>query len=317
VATSRAYNTNSDGTYWIAVRDKASTGNVLARSINVSCATTTTTSTSTSTSTSTTTEPPTTTTSTSTSTSTTTTTTAAYYSFSLGVDSISGNGACIDYASAPITYHAAVSVLANTVTLYQDSALSTFAPDNYYSDGTNSWFITGGNGVLTSQTACTGATSSTTTTTTTEPPTTTTTSTSTTSTTSTTTSGGGGGTTTSTSTTTSSPIVDIFVGNVGSLDIPIGGMTINGVAVTWVGYGPDFYINSGDNGSFTSTQIGTYDVVISYGSHTPGQRISFTDSASVVTCQTLSGSGGTFTITNATITGGTTITVEALDGICP
>ena len=103
----------------------------------------------------------------------------------------------------------------------------------------------------------------------------------------------------------------------GSLDIPIGGMTINGVAVTWVGYGPDFYINSGDNGSFTSTQIGTYDVVISYGSHTPGQRISFTDSSSVVTCQTLSGAGGTFTITGATITAGTTIGVEALDGVCP
>ena len=103
----------------------------------------------------------------------------------------------------------------------------------------------------------------------------------------------------------------------GSLDIPIGGMTINGVAVTWVGYGPDFYLNAGDNGSFTSTQIGTYDVVISYGSHTPGQRITFIDSNSVPYCQTLNGSGGTFTITNATITAGTTITVEGLDGICP
>jgi len=104
---------------------------------------------------------------------------------------------------------------------------------------------------------------------------------------------------------------------VGSLDIPIGGMTINGVAVTWVGYGPDFYLNAGDNGSFTSTQIGTYDVVISYGSHTPGQRITFYDSDGTPTCQTLNGSGGTFTITNATITAGTTIGVEALDGICP
>jgi hypothetical protein len=122
---------------------------------------------------------------------------------------------------------------------------------------------------------------------------------------------------TTTSTTTASPIVDIFIQNVGSLDIPIGGMTINGVAVTWVGYGPDFYLNAGDNGSFTSTQIGTYDVVISYGTHTPGQRITFIDSDGTPTCQTLSGSGGTFTITGATITGGTTIGVEALDGVCP
>jgi hypothetical protein len=104
---------------------------------------------------------------------------------------------------------------------------------------------------------------------------------------------------------------------VGSLDIPIGSMTINGVAVTWVGSGPDFVLSSGDNGSFTSTQIGTYDVVIGYGGHTPGQRITFIDSAGTPTCQTLNGSIGTFTITNATITAGTTISVEALDGICP
>ena len=123
--------------------------------------------------------------------------------------------------------------------------------------------------------------------------------------------------TTTTTTTSAGTTVDISIQNVGSLDIPIGGMTINGVAVTWVGYGPDFYLNAGDNGSFTSTQIGTYDVVISYGSHTPGQRITFIDSNSVPYCQTLNGSGGTFTITNATITAGTTITVEGLDGICP
>jgi hypothetical protein len=128
-------------------------------------------------------------------------------------------------------------------------------------------------------------------------------------------------TSTSTSTTTlgttAAPTVDIYIQNVGSLDIPIGSMTINGVAVTWVGSGPDFVLSSGDNGSFTSTQIGTYDVVIAYGGHTPGQRITFIDSAGTPTCQTLNGSIGTFTITNATITAGTTISVEALDGVCP
>jgi hypothetical protein len=123
--------------------------------------------------------------------------------------------------------------------------------------------------------------------------------------------------TTTTTTTSAGTTVDISIQNVGSLDIPITYMTINGVAVTWIGYGPDLALNAGDNGSFTSTQIGTYDVVISYGSHTPGQRITFIDSNSVPYCQTLNGSGGTFTITNATITAGTTITVEGLDGICP
>jgi hypothetical protein len=93
-------------------------------------------------------------------------------------------------------------------------------------------------------------------------------------------------------------------------------MTINGVYVDWVS-GVDFVVSAGDSGNFTSTQIGTYDVVIAYGGHIPGQRISFKDSANVITCQTLNGSIGTFTITNATITAGTTIEVEALDGVCP
>jgi hypothetical protein len=38
--------------------------------------------------------------------------------------------------------------------LYQDSALSTLAPDNYYADGVNNWLITSGNGTLTTETAC-------------------------------------------------------------------------------------------------------------------------------------------------------------------
>ena len=93
-------------------------------------------------------------------------------------------------------------------------------------------------------------------------------------------------------------------------------MTIDGVAVTWSGAGPDFILSAGDNGQFTSTKIGTYDVVISYGTHTSGQRIIFTDSNSVVTCQTLNGSSGTFTITGATITAATTISVYSEDGVC-
>ena len=120
---------------------------------------------------------------------------------------------------------------------------------------------------------------------------------------------------TTTTTTTAAPNVDIYITNT-SLDVPIGGMTINGVAVTWVS-GVDFYVNDGDSGNFESSETGTYNVVISYGSHTSGQRITFTDSANVVTCQTLNGGSGTFTITGATITGGTTITVESEDGVCP
>jgi len=121
---------------------------------------------------------------------------------------------------------------------------------------------------------------------------------------------------TTTTTTTAVPTVDIYINTVYALDTPITGMTIDGVAVTWSGAGPDFILSAGDNGQFTSTKIGTYDVVISYGTHTSGQRIKFTDSSSVLTCQTINGSSGTFTITNATITAGTTISVYAEDGVC-
>jgi hypothetical protein len=125
--------------------------------------TTTTTTTeppTTSTTTTTTTEPPTTSTTTTTTTeppttsTTTTTTTAAFYGFPLGVDGVSGANACLEFGIAPITYYAAVPTLANSVVLYQDSALSALAPDNYYADGTNNWLITSGNGTLTTETPC-------------------------------------------------------------------------------------------------------------------------------------------------------------------
>ena len=136
-----------------------------------------TTTTTTSTTTSTTTEAPTTTTST-----TTSTTTVAYYTFGLGVDPTSFSGACIEHGLGTLNYYAAVPTLANGVVLYQDNALSAVVPDNYYSDGVNSWLVTGGNGILTSQTSCTPTTTttSTTTSTTTEAPTTTTSTTTTT-----------------------------------------------------------------------------------------------------------------------------------------
>jgi len=141
-----------------------------------------------------------------------------------------------------------------------------------------------------------------TTTTTTEPPTTTTTSTS-----------------TSTSTTTAAPTtVDIYIGNTLSLDITISAMRINGVGVTWSGGGPNFPIAPGDNGSFYSSQIGTYEVQIDYSTTIPGQHIIFTDSNTTQTCSPTSGGGSnTMVISGATITAGTTIYVAAEDGGCP
>jgi len=107
---------------------------------------------------------------------TSTTTTAAVFTYALGVDSISGNGACLDFTIAPINYYSASSSLVNGVVLYQDPALSTLVPDNYYSDGIQNWLITSGNGTLTTETLC-SLTTTTTSTTTAAPTSTTTTST--------------------------------------------------------------------------------------------------------------------------------------------
>lgn len=125
-------------------------------------------------------------------------------------------------------------------------------------------------------------------------------------------------TTTTTSTTTTSTTaatVDIFIDNNNSLDIPITAMSINNVAVTYSS-GANFTINAGNNGNFTSAQTGTQTVRISYGSHISGQKIRFIDSANNETCKDLNGSAGTFTISGATITAGTTIYVYGEDGSC-
>lgn len=107
---------------------------------------------------------------------------------------------------------------------------------------------------------------------------------------------------------------DIYIQNI-SLDIPITGMTINGVSVSYSS-GANFTITAGNNGNFTSGQTGTYTVVISYGSHISGQNITFTDSDLNITCKDLNGSAGSFTIPNAVITAGTTVYVTASDGAC-
>ena len=93
-------------------------------------------------------------------------------------------------------------------------------------------------------------------------------------------------------------------------------MTINGVSVTFVSGGDGFPVVASENSNFSSTQLGTQDVIIYYGAHISGQNIVFTDSDNNITCQDLNGSSGTFTITGATITGGTTITVNVTDGAC-
>jgi hypothetical protein len=224
----------------------------------------------------------------------------------LGVDSISGNGACIDYASAPITYYAATP-LSNGVVLYQDSALSTLVPDNYYSNGINSWLITGGNGILTSEALCSGA------------PTTSTS----TSTTSTTTSGGGGGTTTSTSTTSTTTAAptssEVFISVQPSLDITITDVTVDGVSVTLNSSSYPIVIGVNENVNGTVAKVGTYDVVVYFGCSIGGQKVEVTDSTNTTSCQNAGvGSGQSLTFTGQYLDGTSSpaLNVSGVDGTC-
>ena len=97
----------------------------------------------------------------------------------MGYATTNGTDACQNAISSPNAYYATSgsTFTAGTV-LYTDIGLTTLAPDDYYSDGTTWYLITGGNGTLTGGTPCSGTT--TTTTTTTQAPTTTTTTTTTT-----------------------------------------------------------------------------------------------------------------------------------------
>jgi hypothetical protein len=268
------------------------------------------------TTTTTTTEPPTTTT-TSTSTSTSTSTTTAIPTYTYLGKSSPNSGNSLDACTSYSTIRGYISLKSNLSLI----VVGDIIYDTYSSTPTNggdNWIAlkSGGVGdaysfqintsgqVIQVGGNCSGAT------------TTSTTSTSTSSTTSTTTSGGGGTTTsTSTSTTTVPTNVTIFITN-GSLDVTITDVTINGTTITWTGGGDGFPVPAGENGNFTSTQLGTKDVIIYYDGHIPGQNMVFTDSNSTVTCQTLNGSSGTFTIAGATITGGVDISIEVADGVC-
>jgi hypothetical protein len=96
--------------------------------------------------------------------------------------------------------------------LYQNSGLTIPVVDGVYSDGTNTFTVTGGAGEITSQGSCAVTTTTTTTTTTAAPTTTTTTSTTTEAptTTTTTTTTTEAPTTTTTTTTTTSPTIYVY-----------------------------------------------------------------------------------------------------------
>jgi hypothetical protein len=158
-------------------------------STTTTTSTTTAAPTTTTTTTSTTTAAPTTTTTTTstttaapTTTTTTTTTTVSFVTFTLAYSTISGAQACSDYPTLNTTqyYASAGSTLTTGTIIYTDTALTTPAPNGFYSNGVNYWNTGAGSGNLQNQVSCNPTTTTTTTTTTAAPTTTTTTTTTTT-----------------------------------------------------------------------------------------------------------------------------------------
>lgn len=93
----------------------------------------------------------------------TVTPTITVYTYNLGFHAVSGYTACDARQDA---YYSIDNefLFGNDTVLYTDAALTTLAPNGYYSNGTNFWRIIGGNGTLTAQTSCIPPTPTTTTT---------------------------------------------------------------------------------------------------------------------------------------------------------
>jgi uncharacterized delta-60 repeat protein len=108
----------------------------------------------------------------------------------------------------------------------------------------------------------------------------------------------------------------VFVSNSTSLDVSITDVEINGVSVTY-DVGTNFPIDPAESGQFITTQLGTYNIVVYYGTSLSGQHIDVTDSNSNLTCgNTGSPGSNTFTVTGAVINGANPVYVDALDGSC-
>jgi hypothetical protein len=102
-----------------------------------------------------------------------------------------------------------------------------------------------------------------------------------------------------------------------SLNIPITGVSINSVSLTYVS-GQDFPINDGESGTFTSDQCSGGPIDVTYDSHISGQNITIVDCNSNSNCCDLNGSGGTCTFNDPAVFCDCTCTIYiiAADGGC-
>jgi hypothetical protein len=103
----------------------------------------------------------------------------------------------------------------------------------------------------------------------------------------------------------------------GSLDVPITGVEVNSVPVTYLS-GTTFTIDPSDApGYFNTTQTGASEtVVVNYGSNIAGQRIELTDCDAVTHCCDLNPGGGTCTFTGVDLSCNCNWEIQAYDGTC-
>jgi len=102
-----------------------------------------------------------------------------------------------------------------------------------------------------------------------------------------------------------------------SLDIPITGVEVNSVPVTYLS-GGTFTINpSSQPGYFNTTQTGaSVTVTVSYGSNIAGQNIVLCDCDAVCQCCNTNPGGGTCTFTEVNLSCNCNWTIEGFDGTC-
>jgi uncharacterized delta-60 repeat protein len=102
-----------------------------------------------------------------------------------------------------------------------------------------------------------------------------------------------------------------------SLDVPITGVEVNSVPVSYLS-GTTFTIDPSDApGYFNTTQTGSsVNVDVTYGSNIAGQRIELVDCNAVVYCCNLNPGGGTCSFTGVDLSCNCNWEIQAYDGTC-
>jgi uncharacterized delta-60 repeat protein len=102
-----------------------------------------------------------------------------------------------------------------------------------------------------------------------------------------------------------------------SLDVPITGVDVNGVPVSYLSGDTFPIIPSDPPGYYNTTTTGTSETVnITYGSNIAGQRIVLIDCSFTSFCCDLNPGGGTCTFTGVNLSCGCNWDIQAYDGTC-